>query len=357
MAFQQPFRSVGPQTLRRSPDLAAFGYVIAAAGTTVHRDWAQAFSRLTGREAFPPDRSSFIFNPLELLGIAYGAAECPGVSDEQRAWLAGTIRRGFADRQFVGHIAQLSAACAERNVSSGTPSPPANPMRSRSPELTTSELCFEAALGFLFANHPIIDLKAAEEEIVERVLKEPVRTQDAAEAAAIYVVLRRAVDRTVLSPSPNGDVVAQVALLCRRFQLFVDRLQHRQRQRQAFTVDDEYDVQDLMHAILRLHFDDVRPEEWTPSYAGRSSRVDFLLPRERVIVEVKMTRQGLGQREVADELIIDAARYGKVPNVDSLVCFIYDPERRCPNPTALENDLSQNAASLRVIAIVCPRGI
>ena len=66
-------------------------------------------------------------------------------------------------------------------------------------------------------------------------------------------------------------------------------------------MDDEYDVQDLMHAILRLHFDDVRPEEWTPSYAGKSSRIDFLLPGERTIIEVKMTRHGLGQKEVADE--------------------------------------------------------
>jgi hypothetical protein len=24
--------------------------------------------------------------------------------------------------------------------------------------------------------------------------------------------------------------------------------------------------QDLLHTILKLHFDDIRPEEWTPSY-------------------------------------------------------------------------------------------
>jgi hypothetical protein len=111
-----------------------------------------------------------------------------------------------------------------------------------------------------------------------------------------------------------------------------------------------------MHAILRLHFDDVRPEEWTPSYAGNSSRIDFLLPRERTIVEVKMTRQALGQREVADELIIDIARYAKAPNVDSLICFVYDPQKRCPNPAALENDLTQRVGSLRVVAVVCPHG-
>jgi hypothetical protein len=111
-----------------------------------------------------------------------------------------------------------------------------------------------------------------------------------------------------------------------------------------------------LHAILKLHFDDVRPEEWTPSYAGNASRIDFLLPRERTIIEAKMTRQHLGQKEVANELIVDVARYAKFPNVDNLVCLVYDPDRRCPNPAALEDDLANSEGRLRVVAVVCPRG-
>jgi hypothetical protein len=34
-------------------------------------------------------------------------------------------------------------------------------------------------------------------------------------------------------------------------------------------------------------------------------------PRERVVVEAKMTRATLGQREVTDELIVDSARYAQ----------------------------------------------
>ena len=74
----------------------------------------------------------------------------------------------------------------------------------------------------------------------------------------------------------GSDAVGRVVAPCRRFQLFVDRLQQRQ-----------------------LHFDDVRPEEWTPGYAGNSSRVDFYLKRERTIVEAKVTCKGLDQKEVA----------------------------------------------------------
>jgi hypothetical protein len=121
-------------------------------------------------------------------------------------------------------------------------------------------------------------------------------------------------------------------------------------------VADEYDVQDLLHAILKLHFDDVRPEEWTPSYASNASRVDFLLPGERMLIEAKMTRTNLGQREVTDQLIIDRTRYETVPNVDHLVCLVYDPIRRCTNPAAIETDLARTDGRLRVTAVVCPRG-
>ena len=43
-------------------------------------------------------------------------------------------------------------------------------------------------------------------------------------------------------------------------------------------MEDEYDVQDLFHALLTIYFEDIRKEEWSPSYAGGASRMDFLLP-------------------------------------------------------------------------------
>ena len=45
----------------------------------------------------------------------------------------------------------------------------------------------------------------------------------------------------------------------------------------------------LLHALLLLYFDDIRAEEWTPSYAGKSARMDFLLKNEGVVIEVKKT--------------------------------------------------------------------
>lgn len=66
----------------------------------------------------------------------------------------------------------------------------------------------------------------------------------------------------------------------------------------------EYDVQTLMAGLLKTRFEDVRPEDWAPSYAGKSARIDFLLKDEQVMVETKMTRDGLNDAKLADELII-----------------------------------------------------
>ena len=125
----------------------------------------------------------------------------------------------------------------------------------------------------------------------------------------------------------------------------------------SLDVADEYDVQDLLHGILRLHFDDVRPEEHTPSYGGSSSRVDFLLPKERIVVEAKMTRPNLGQKEVVDQLIIDATRYAQMDGVDTLICLVYDPSRRCANPKTVETDVEKSATRLAVRAVICPQGL
>jgi len=97
---------------------------------------------------------------------------------------------------------------------------------------------------------------------------------------------------------------------------------------------DEYDVQDLMHALLKQHFNDVRAEEWTPSYAGKSSRMDFLLKNEKLVLETKKTRLGLDHKAVGDELAVDIVRYKSHPDCLILACFVYDPECRIGNPAA-----------------------
>ena len=140
---------------------------------------------------------------------------------------------------------------------------------------------------------------------------------------------------------------------CRRFPKIIYHLQDRYDGRDSIEVKDEYDVQDVLNAILRLHFDDVRPEEGTPSHAGASSRIDFLLKRENIGIEVKKTREGLDESELGSELSTDKERYQSHPDCERLICFIYDPKRQLTNPQVL-SDLDDEDEEFSIKVIVSP---
>jgi len=112
--------------------------------------------------------------------------------------------------------------------------------------------------------------------------------------------------------------------------------------RESLEIKDEYDVQDLLKGVLHLDFDDVRPEVWTPNYAGTNSRTDFLLPPECIVIEVKHTKNAKAQIKIVEELIIDIARYKSIPHVKHLVCAVWDTEHHLTNPVALKTDLEKH---------------
>jgi hypothetical protein len=123
-----------------------------------------------------------------------------------------------------------------------------------------------------------------------------------------------------------------VRAICDRFAIVANAFAERHDDRATISITDEYDVQDLLRALLKLYFTDVRPEEWTPSYAGNASRMDFLLKPEQVVVEAKMTRKGLAQKELVTQLAEDILRYQSHQYCKTLICFVYDPTGKCSNP-------------------------
>jgi len=143
--------------------------------------------------------------------------------------------------------------------------------------------------------------------------------------------------------------------LANRFHTVARQLAKRHGNRPTLVIADEYDVQDLLRALLRIEFDDVRPEENAPSYAGGGTRMDFLLKNERIVVEAKCTREKLRDKEVGEELLVDIAKYKQHPDCKVLVCFVYDPLELIQNPHALEGDLSRVRDGLPVKVFVRPR--
>jgi hypothetical protein len=86
----------------------------------------------------------------------------------------------------------------------------------------------------------------------------------------------------------------------------------------------------------------VRPEQWTPEYAGGSAKIDFLLPEVSLSVETKIVTEKHGRKEIGEELIIDSARYRTHPKCDILVCLVYDPKFLLENKHGFISDLESD---------------
>jgi hypothetical protein len=145
--------------------------------------------------------------------------------------------------------------------------------------------------------------------------------------------------------------------MCARFHRVARQLQSRHDHRATLHVADEYDLRDLLHALLLLEYDDIRPEAWTPDYADGTPRIDFLLKLEQIVIAARQAQPGFGTKELAAQLPLDIEHYRQHPDCRTLVCFVYDPDGRIAYPRGLERELSGDRAGLTVRVIIAPKGL
>jgi hypothetical protein len=167
-------------------------------------------------------------------------------------------------------------------------------------------------------------------------------------------------DKTIKKKLSKSEVKSSIYIvrqICSQFHIVAKQLRdHRHENRDTISIEDEYDVQDLLHALLKIFFDDIRPEEYTPSYAGKSSRIDFLIKSEKIVIEVKKTRERLKGEQIADQLFIDIERYKKShPDCEYLFCFVYDSENLISNPIGFEKDINEKHKGEAEV-LICPKG-
>ncbi len=167
------------------------------------------------------------------------------------------------------------------------------------------------------------------------------------------------IDHPDYSKTANLDAIDQIKMICNSFHVVARQLRTRRKGRMVFDVTDEYDVQDLIHALLWIFFKDIIPEEVSPHFAGASSRIDFLLKDEEIAIEIKMTRSNEDNADdrIGRELLLDIDRYKEHPHCKTLICFVYDPNGRITNPERLTKDLlSKNTSKLQVVVHIRPMG-
>ncbi|MBI4003328.1 MAG: hypothetical protein HY348_16305 [Nitrospira defluvii] len=186
----------------------------------------------------------------------------------------------------------------------------------------------------------------------------PKPTQSMAQAT-VFLAAPPALEASQKGSTESGQAetgtLDMLRRICARFHLVARQLQLRKEYRPTIEITDEYDLQDLLYALLRLQFDEVGTEEWTPDYANGARRTSYLLDWDRTVVVVKQTRSGLTTKDLAEQVKSDAAHYSARPNGTTLLCFIYDPEGRVGNPRGLEADLTTVSDTYMVEVIVAPK--
>lgn len=191
-----------------------------------------------------------------------------------------------------------------------------------------------------------------------------IRRSIAEKAIAIASLGRRLLDGTLETKGAGPyltfaggaiDSIQVVLSVGERFRDVARQLTRRHDQRPTLKVTDEYDAQDLYHALLRMFFADIREEEWTPSHAGSAKRIDFLLPEHRLAVELKHSRPTMTKKTLGDELLVDVGNYGKHAAVRHLVCLVFDFDGHIENPRGMERDLSQVYDGLAVTVRIFDR--
>jgi hypothetical protein len=147
------------------------------------------------------------------------------------------------------------------------------------------------------------------------------------------------------------DVEEPLELIVRILERFVNverALQHRYKSRKTLRIKDEYDIQDLLRSLLSIYFDDVSSEDPGPIFGGSSTRVDLLLRKERIVVEIKKTRSDTTARALGKDLKLDIVDYKQRGNCDALVIVVDDRKGRLKNPKGLANDLMKVEEGFRV---------
>lgn len=154
--------------------------------------------------------------------------------------------------------------------------------------------------------------------------------------------------------APEPDV-GMVLTLCQRLPNAARILATRDRGRAPFEISDEYDVQDLLHAILRAYLKYTVHEEPLGKVGGaKSSRADIAIEDIGTIVEVKFVRGPKDQQRLVEEFAQDLLLYARWPHLRHFIYLVYNSsDLRDPEALMrLEGDHDVNGTRYRVYVVL-----
>lgn len=130
--------------------------------------------------------------------------------------------------------------------------------------------------------------------------------------------------------------------------------------RPTIEITDEYDLQDLVRAFLRMRYGRVISEDNVPSTAGKGGRVDFAIRGIKVFIELKVYKSETDWKsKMLADIESKIVRYASSHECNMMFVFIYDPEHKCREAAEIETQLTMKRTygekSIMLRGIVAPR--
>lgn len=128
--------------------------------------------------------------------------------------------------------------------------------------------------------------------------------------------------------SPEEDLILLLRI-CQRIGYSANILAKRSRQnKNPYTVEDEYDVQDLLQAVIRAYVNYSVQEDPIGKVAGtRSSRVDISIEHLGILIEVKYGRKAEDKQKIYDDFSRDLRLYSKWEPLKNLIYLVYNSDK------------------------------
>jgi len=127
------------------------------------------------------------------------------------------------------------------------------------------------------------------------------------------------------TPAPAADT-ALIEQLCKRLPQAARILAIRSRKgKPPYGISDEYDVQDLLHSVLRAYLKYSVQEDPLPKVAGaKSGRADISVEELGVLIEVKYVHGPEDQKRIFEEYSQDLVLYAQWAHLKTLIYLIYN---------------------------------
>ena len=138
---------------------------------------------------------------------------------------------------------------------------------------------------------------------------------------------------------PNVNLLTNIL---NNFNDAVSRLKYRRKGKDAFILNDEYDVQDVIYVMLKGAFSTLQYEDPTSKNGLTSARPDFTVKDLNTYIEAKFISKKGKEKEIQEECKLDIDNYGAQDNCYKIIFFIYDPNKCIDNQHAFKASLEKS---------------